>query len=468
MRKYILFHVLIFLIGIKLNAQTAFNSQQLGIAKDKKTGCDFFTFNSQSRTGMWSGGCSNGFINGPGIMKVYQNDTLIVVSNCNYTNGYKNGYTIDSSIIDGSVFSGFCVNGKRDGKGKIVYRAGDYYEGDFKDGKLEGKGKFTFTDGSIYEGEWKDNMPKNGKMVFPNGTYYEGDFKEDKFEGKGKLVSKDGSSYEGDWKNGIKEGKGKYTSKDGTSYEGDWKNGFFEGKGKYVFTDGSFYVGEWKNNKREGKGKNVYADKTVYDGEWKNDKREGKGKFIFNDGTYYIGDLVSDEFHGYGTKYSENGKIIFEGEFEHNKSVEKNSNQNQSSISTTDKILSKLTTSERQYLDKLSTSNDDPKGIVGKKCGVSYTKCKWCGKTISYNKEWASRIASINVFTDPLTSGFANIYMGMGEIFGSMSGEDPVEKWSQDLKSDLKKIKAGEIYFCSESTPPKFCSKKCEYEFNFH
>ena len=52
------------------------------------------------------------------------------------------------------------------------------YEGDFINNKYEGKGKYIFKDGEYYIGEWKSGL-KNGKGIiyFKNGNIrYEGDF----------------------------------------------------------------------------------------------------------------------------------------------------------------------------------------------------------------------------------------------------------------------------------------------------
>jgi hypothetical protein len=49
-------------------------------------------------------------------------------------------------------------NGKRTGKGKLVYVNGEVYEGDYFGDKRTGRGKFTFLDGSIYEGEYLNNI----------------------------------------------------------------------------------------------------------------------------------------------------------------------------------------------------------------------------------------------------------------------------------------------------------------------
>ena len=65
----------------------------------------------------------------------------------------------------------------------------DYYSGEWKLGKKNGKGKYVWRDGNVYDGDWVDS----------------------KMHGSGVYTYKKGSScksYEGSWKDGKKSGKG--------------------------------------------------------------------------------------------------------------------------------------------------------------------------------------------------------------------------------------------------------------------
>ena len=86
-----------------------------------------------------------------------------------------------------SKYVGFFKNGKYDGRGRLIFRRGDYFEGEFKNNKANGFGKYVNNNGEIYIGNWVD----------------------DKQEGKGELILKNGSRYTGDFKNGMENGKGK-------------------------------------------------------------------------------------------------------------------------------------------------------------------------------------------------------------------------------------------------------------------
>ena len=61
------------------------------------------------------------------------------------------------------------------------------YIGDIIDGKKQGKGKLIFIDGSYYEGNFKDDL-FNGKGIYVrNDSIYKGDFLNGKKNGKGKI-----------------------------------------------------------------------------------------------------------------------------------------------------------------------------------------------------------------------------------------------------------------------------------------
>lgn len=85
--------------------------------------------------------------------------------------------------------SGNCVNGR----GKMVYRTGDTYEGDFVNGKNVGHGTYTFKNGQVYVGQFSDNLRNGkGKFTFSDGSIYAGSFVKGNFIGHGTYISKNG------------------------------------------------------------------------------------------------------------------------------------------------------------------------------------------------------------------------------------------------------------------------------------
>ena len=161
------------------------------------------------------------------------------------------------------------------GNGKIEYRKGVVYEGEYQNSKPDGVGKMTYKDGQVREGIWKD-----GKIV------YEGQLnKYDEPHGTGKVWYTN-ATYEGGWKNGKKHGKGTWKLSDGSGYEGGWKHGKRHGKGVMTYANGDIYDGQWKNGARDGKGTLKYHNGDVYKGKFSKGKMHGKGTFI-----YAAGDL---------------------------------------------------------------------------------------------------------------------------------------------------------------------------------
>ena len=58
---------------------------------------------------------------------------------------------------------------KIEGKGKMYYKTGDIYEGEFKNDLKDGKGKIIYNNGDIFIGEFKKDLKEgNGKMIYKN------------------------------------------------------------------------------------------------------------------------------------------------------------------------------------------------------------------------------------------------------------------------------------------------------------
>ncbi len=58
---------------------------------------------------------------------------------------------------------------------------------------------FQLESGSVYHGQWFEGKRNGrGKLVWPDGSIYEGGWQEDMSNGKGRLIHSDGDVYEGD------------------------------------------------------------------------------------------------------------------------------------------------------------------------------------------------------------------------------------------------------------------------------
>ncbi len=78
-----------------------------------------------------------------------------------------------------------------------------------KDGLRHGHGKYTIDD-AVYEGEWFEGKKYGrGKIIFASGSIFEGSFKNDMKEGSGKMYYyPSGNFFEGEWKYDQKSGMG--------------------------------------------------------------------------------------------------------------------------------------------------------------------------------------------------------------------------------------------------------------------
>lgn len=208
--------------------------------------------------------------------------------------------------IDGDLFEGYFLNGKKNGRGKYIWANGNVYDGNWVDGKCTGKGKVTWSNGASFDGEWKDNQMSEGKYIYADGSVYEGSFKNGKRDGYGKRIYTSGDKYEGRWQSGSRHGNGVYTWADGDVYDGKWKDDKRCGVGRMVMygkagpdalNAGEVFIkysydGEWLDNRehghgicREGNGTVAGMDK-VYEGEWVNGKKCGRfvWHFLHRDG----------------------------------------------------------------------------------------------------------------------------------------------------------------------------------------
>jgi hypothetical protein len=145
----------------------------------------------------WSGGAKDGFANGKGTMKWFEDGVL--------------SEKVEGTFVKGKA-EGKCTFEMYDKHGKSAISGTAV----FKNGKAEGQGEITWADGRKYKGEIK-----NGKE-----------------NGHGVLTWKHGASYDGEFKNGLREGKGTFITANGTKYQGEFTNGMPHGQFKITHPDG--------------------------------------------------------------------------------------------------------------------------------------------------------------------------------------------------------------------------------------
>ena len=108
---------------------------------------------------------------------------------------------------------------------KIKCKDGEY-EGEIKNGLPDGKGVKRFTKGHVFTGTFRNGECVEGKLVFKNGSYYVGEFVSGNAtrHGWGKMTYTSGDVYEGEWRDGKMNGRGTMTYADGSSVKGVWKD----------------------------------------------------------------------------------------------------------------------------------------------------------------------------------------------------------------------------------------------------
>ena len=132
--------------------------------------------------------------------------------------------------------------------------------------------------------------------------------------------------------------------------------------------------------------------------------------------------------------------------------------------------LKLLSASDRAYYDKVINMNSDPNGKLGNACAIGIGQCEWCGRSIRYQKTLESRIRVLQMMSNPLMGGFANIMLGLANVLGQAFGGQKTNlplKLKNEIVNELRQIRGGKIYYCS-GTSPKYCSPKCESDQKFN
>ena len=203
-------------------------------------------------------------------------------------------------VISDGIYQGELSHSRvPDGLGRL-YSADMVKEGSWIEGKLNGKCRIVTENGEVFVGMFKDNV-KEGYGEFTGATDYKGQWKNDLPHGKGAETWKDGSKYEGDYLRGLRTGKGVFVWPNGSKYEGHFKNNKIEGQGCYWTSDGKSYRGDWKNNMMHGQGKFKWQDGKTYEGEYYKNEKQGQGTLTLSNGKRYEGQWLKGKQHGQGT-----------------------------------------------------------------------------------------------------------------------------------------------------------------------
>lgn len=124
----------------------------------------------------------------------------------------------------------------------MIYNSINLYEGTFVHGKKEGEGKMVYKDGTIYTGQFKNNQIEGRGTYETKAHKWTGVWKEGYLEGQGEQISfgpeedledegiAGNSMYKGGFTKGQKNGEGVYTwGNNFAEYSGHFSNGQLDG-----------------------------------------------------------------------------------------------------------------------------------------------------------------------------------------------------------------------------------------------
>ncbi|MDC0232670.1 hypothetical protein OAJ95_01930 [Pelagibacteraceae bacterium] len=112
---------------------------------------------------------------------------------------FEDGIPIEGKFFDrfGAIYDGkFEKEDSERGKGKIIYRDGKEYIGEWDGLEKWGQGTLVFTNGTEFTGRWHEDCPSDGVMTYPDGTKYKGWFNQLSYDfGGGEIIYSDGSRF---------------------------------------------------------------------------------------------------------------------------------------------------------------------------------------------------------------------------------------------------------------------------------
>jgi hypothetical protein len=136
---------------------------------------------------------------------------------------------------DGSLtYTGEFKDGHYHGAGVIIYKTGEALKGEFRKGRIwKGQGMFKYTTpGDYLQGTWVDGkLQGRGRIVKADWRAYEGEIVDGKFHGQGVLTYPTDEVLRGEFRRGkVWAGEGAMRQKDGAVLTGKWHRGEFVGE----------------------------------------------------------------------------------------------------------------------------------------------------------------------------------------------------------------------------------------------
>jgi hypothetical protein len=191
---------------------------------------------------------------------------------------------------NGEYYVGEYSNEQPNGAGKYYYPSGNWQEGFFTDGYLNGKGAEYYADTERADrGEYnRGNRTGKGVMLWKNGNRYEGEWTNEGANGKGKFTYSNGSWEEGVFLNGRLNGQGKYYNAENKYTEsGNYSHGVLVGNSVTLWDSGLKFTGTMIDA-QNGEGTMYYTDFTKEKGLYINGKWTPQGKRITGGANVFV------------------------------------------------------------------------------------------------------------------------------------------------------------------------------------
>ncbi|KAK1632787.1 hypothetical protein QYE76_007102 [Lolium multiflorum] len=124
------------------------------------------------------------------------------------------------------TYRGRCQEGVPEGKGRLTYTDGSFYDGLWRYGKRSGLGTLYYSNGDVFHGTWRDGLIHGkGWYYFHSGDRWFANFWKGKANGEGRFYAKDGSILFGHFQNGWRHGECLLIDVNGSRWLEVWDDG---------------------------------------------------------------------------------------------------------------------------------------------------------------------------------------------------------------------------------------------------
>ncbi|CAL5072909.1 unnamed protein product [Urochloa decumbens] len=133
----------------------------------------------------------------------------------------------------GGTYRGRCQEGLPEGKGRLTFSDGSFYDGLWRYGKRSGLGTLFHSNGDVYHGTWRDDLIHGkGWYYFHSGDRWFANFWKGKANGEGRFYAQDGSIFFGHFQNGWRHGESLLVDANGSRWIEIWDEGVLVGRTK--------------------------------------------------------------------------------------------------------------------------------------------------------------------------------------------------------------------------------------------